>query len=145
MDVKGQCVIDNLKVCQRRIEGLKQYLAQSVFGVHKNAIDIEKPANVSNGVQIRMHIFHNDSDFAAGHCQELLYDVIQNGSLQERIQKEWQLSSKPSIDIGDIETAFFKSKEKKQISIAARQANTMEGVPKSDTTELQLQISIEMN
>eukprot|EP01083_Nonionella_stella_P289588 985451_1 len=133
MDVKGQCVIDNLKVCQRRIKGLQRYLSQSVFGVHENAIDIEKPANIPNGVQLRMHIFHNDSDFnAAGHYQELLYDVIETRSLHERIQKEWKLSSAPSIGTEDIETAFFKSKEKKQISIAARQANTREGVPDTD-------------
>eukprot|EP01083_Nonionella_stella_P105229 302588_1 len=126
--VKGQCIIDKLKVCQRRIDGLQQYLSQ-VFGVHKNAIDIEKPANIPNGVQIRMHIFHNDSVNAAGHFQELLYGVIEKSSLQERIQNEWKLSSAPSIDTGDIETTFFKSKEKKQISIAARQAHAREGVP----------------
>eukprot|EP01083_Nonionella_stella_P078381 214488_1 len=139
MDVKGQCVIDNLKVCQRRIEGLKQYLAQSVFGVHKNAIDIEKPANVSNGVQIRMHIFHvhNETEFnAVRHYQELLFAVIKDYSLQERIQKEWKLSSMPEIDEGEIETIFVRSKEKKQNGIDAKQVNNREGVLENETAEV---------
>ena len=116
MDIKGKNVTHNIKIVKRRIRKIKKFTAESVLGVNKESIDIEKPVTISHGVQLRIHIayIHDKSSInPAYHYDGLLYEAVQEGELQEIIKKEWKLKALPNIE--NIDCSFQRSKEKNMI------------------------------
>eukprot|EP00486_Rosalina_sp_Unknown_P014907 CAMPEP_0201596088 /NCGR_PEP_ID=MMETSP0190_2-20130828/192882_1 /ASSEMBLY_ACC=CAM_ASM_000263 /TAXON_ID=37353 /ORGANISM="Rosalina sp." /LENGTH=170 /DNA_ID=CAMNT_0048056311 /DNA_START=517 /DNA_END=1029 /DNA_ORIENTATION=+ len=136
IDIKGQCVTDNLIMVMRKIDSTKTYVAESVLGVNKDSVDFDKPINISQGVQLRIHItyIHDNSEVdPADHYNGLLQQAVKGGKLQEIIKNEWDLTSLPFV--GDIKCVFQRSKEKQQI----------EKGPKLEDTKEMKQRSIDMN
>merc|ERR1712228_170855 len=57
-DVIGKSVMDNIAICENRINAIKKYLSQSVFGINEKSLKIMKPfnGNAVNGVQLQLCI-----------------------------------------------------------------------------------------
>eukprot|EP01083_Nonionella_stella_P050829 135091_1 len=104
IDIQGQCVMDQLKICENRINKIKSYLAQSVLGVNVQSIAIQKPfgGSLVNGLRLHIHVVRvhdNSHRNLAHHYRRLLENAMRNGTLGAAIQDEWQLTSVPDIDV----------------------------------------------
>ena len=142
IDITGKCIMDNMKICRKRINGIKSYLCRSVLGINEKSVEIMKPfsGSVINGLQLQIHIsyIHHKSNINVAEDYEgKLANSMENGSLQQVIREEWKLSNTPHIE--DIKCEFIRSKEKKQLSIAAR-ARTTEKINDGENINI-----IEMN
>lgn len=143
-DITGECVVDNIGICEKRIKKIKKYLSQSVLGINEKSVQIMKPfigQNIRNGVQMQMHVLyiHNKSvaDPAVAY-EKKLYSSIESEDLLEIIKDEWCLSELPSIT--NVCCNFVESKEKKKLFESVKNLETMEG----ENEEIRLEEDCEM-
>eukprot|EP01084_Bolivina_argentea_P129062 228012_1 len=127
IDITGQCILDNIKICENRIKNIKSHLCTSSLGVSTQFVEIMKPfaGSIQNGIQLQIHIsyIHDKSNIdVADHYYKRLDTAIKNGQLQQIIMDEWKLLTAPTIPVNKIFSQFIKSKEKKKLSILRRAA-----------------------
>merc|ERR1712228_933375 len=105
LDISDKSVIDNLKICELRMNEIKSYLCRSVLVVNAKSIKIMKPLDgvVQNGLQLQIHItlaLGKDPDKVKADYEKKLRNAIEANEcpLHEVIKKEWQLSAHPDIE-----------------------------------------------
>eukprot|EP01084_Bolivina_argentea_P076852 139328_1 len=134
MDVMGGFDVDE---CQTRVNDLESYFAKNVFvEVHEQLIEIMKPNNIQNGLQITLELYFDSNyvdDDKLQHFVEKLDKMKQNNKLAETIQKCWNLQDLPTVDNIKVElVGMHKMIQKLQMPI---QLNV---VPKNTITEYDL-------
>ena len=91
-------------------------------------MEIRKAVNICS---IHKHANINPAD----NYHDLLQDAIEQGHFQNNIKQEWLLSDLPTI--GEIECSFFRSKEKKMLSMAAKEGHQLKKSGQNSTGKKQ--------
>jgi len=118
IEITGQSIIDNETNCKRRIKSIKEYLAVNVFGVDINSVNIQKPLNISNGLQLIVSISYTVNDdecfsVVEQKFNELLNKSIFNEGLLKVVMDSWELEMIPHIK--NRQCVFKKSKQRESV------------------------------
>eukprot|EP00484_Ammonia_sp_Unknown_P019591 CAMPEP_0197045832 /NCGR_PEP_ID=MMETSP1384-20130603/21612_1 /TAXON_ID=29189 /ORGANISM="Ammonia sp." /LENGTH=544 /DNA_ID=CAMNT_0042477501 /DNA_START=68 /DNA_END=1702 /DNA_ORIENTATION=- len=102
IDVTGECVMKQFKICKNRISETHAFLYQSVLGIHEKSVEIQKPfvGDIRNGVRLHIHICYVCEESGVNpvvRYEDLLNASIDNGSLQKALKEEWELEDLPEI------------------------------------------------
>ena len=106
-DITGNAIANKSKYCKGRMRGIKQFLTITL-GVDNNALELQKPMNIPNGLRIRSHIaglFDKSAGNPMDKSWKLINESVNNGTLLNVVKDEWKLSS--FVIIANIQCRFI--------------------------------------
>ena len=109
MDIIGEPIMQNLKRCKRRNQGIRDELAV-LLRTERSHLEIVRPVSISNGISMEIHVYINNMDI---DIEKTINDANDNGKLGEIMKIGWKLSHVPVID--NIKTVIVKSKQESKL------------------------------
>ena len=106
-DVKGSTISSNFRNYRNHVTKMR-YEICGILGLHENLVEITKPMQIPNGLQINLNLYINNTKAIDLNPEKIMNNANNSGQLAKIIKNAWELSEMPLIS-----NIFYKKNESK--------------------------------
>eukprot|EP01084_Bolivina_argentea_P055315 101424_1 len=117
VDITGSNLSQTRSKCKNIVRSIKNEIAV-ILGLETSLIEIMKPQNIPQGLQLNMHIFVNNDDDDIDY-EKLLNNAFESGQMGSIIQRSWKLKAIPYFSNMNYEKIQSKNSIRNTIFIEA--------------------------